>query len=225
MYNHMKTIIYYLHRGDKIPFYVGKTRNLKNRLNTHKFVFGKNIFIEFLDEIEDWKYWEKYYISLFKKLGHILENKNNGGGGPSEGVIFPEERKHKISQSNKGTIHPIEGRISTSNKLKGRKLPPEQIEKIRLAKTGKPNTKKGKSDGPKPGVSEAHKGRTSPNKGKGTPVTLYTISGEYLNTYPNYTTLALNLNINPETVRCHLVGKANTICNKQYKVKYVLGDD
>ncbi len=56
--------------------------------------------------------------------------------------------------------------------------------------------------------------------------------GELSNTFffrdpirPNYTTLALNLNINPETVRCHLVGKANTICNKQYKVKYVLGDE
>lgn len=221
MYYRMKTIIYYLHRGDKLPFYIGKTRNLKSRLNTHKSVFGKNIYIEFLDEVEDWKYWEKHYISLFKNLGYILENKNNGGGGPSEGVIFPEERKHKIGQSNKGTIHSIEGRISTSNKLKGRKLPPEQVEKIRLAKTGKPNPKKGKPDGPKPGVSEAHKGRTSPNKGKGTPVALYTIAGEYLKTYLNYTTLALDLNINPETVRCHLVGKANTICNKQYKVKYV----
>jgi hypothetical protein len=97
----MKTIIYYLHKGDKIPFYVGKTKNLKNRLNTHKSVFGKNIFIEFLDEVEDWKYWEKHYISLFKNLGYILENKNNGGGGPSEGVIFPEERKQKISKIKK----------------------------------------------------------------------------------------------------------------------------
>jgi len=217
----MKTIIYYLHKGDKIPFYVGKTRNLKSRLNTHKSVFGKNIFIEFLDEVEDWKYWEKHYISLFKNLGYILENKNNGGGGPSEGVIFPEERKHKIGQSNKGTIHPIEGRLSRSNKLKGRKLPPEQIEKIRLAKTGKPNPKKGKSDGPKPGVSKAHKGRISPNKGKGKSVALYNIKGEFIQQYDSYYDLALDLNIHHETVRCHLVGKANTICNKQYKVQYV----
>ena len=224
MYYRMKTIIYYLHRGDKLPFYIGKTRNLKSRLNTHKSVFGKDIYIEFLDEVEDWKHWEKHYITLFKNLGYILENKNNGGGGPSEGVIFPEERKHKIGQSNKGTIHPIEGRISTSNKLKGRKLPPEQVEKIRLAKTGKPNPKKGKPDGPKPGVSKAHKGRTSPNKDKGKPVALYTTSGTYIQTYPNYTTLASYLNINPETVRCHLVGKANTICNKQYRVQYVLID-
>jgi hypothetical protein len=217
----MKTIIYYLHKGDKIPFYVGKTKNLKNRLNTHKSVFGKNIFIEFLDEVEDWKYWEKHYISLFKNLGYILENKNNGGGGPSEGVIFPEERKQKIGQANKGTIHPIEGRLSTSNKLKGRKLPAEQVEKIKQAKLGKPNPKKGKPDGPKPGVSKAHKGRTSPNIGKSKSVALYKTTGEYVKTYLSYKKLALDLKINPETVRCQLIGKANTICNKQYKAVYL----
>lgn len=217
----MKTIIYYLHKGDKIPFYIGKTKNLKNRLNTHKQVFGKNVFIEFLDEVEDWKYWEKHYINLFKNLGYILENKNNGGGGPSEGVIFPEERKQKISQANKGTIHSLEGRLSTSNKLKGRKLPPEQVEKIKQAKLGKPNPKKGKPDGPKPGVSKAHKGRTSPNIGKSKSVALYKTTGEYIKTYLSYKELALDLNINPETVRCQLIGKANTICNKQYKAVYL----
>jgi group I intron endonuclease len=122
-------------------------------------------------------------------------------------------------------LHKEDTKRTVSEKLTGRKFSKETCEKIRLAKTGKPNPKKGKPDGPKPGVSEAHKGRTSPNKGKGTPVALYNTLGEYLNTYSNYTILALDLNINPETVRCHLVGKANTICNKQYKVKYVLGDE
>ena len=27
----MKTIIYYLHRGNKLPFYVGKTKNIPNK--------------------------------------------------------------------------------------------------------------------------------------------------------------------------------------------------
>ena len=216
----MKTIIYYLHRGDKIPFYDGKTKNLPNkRKKEHqKRLNDSSIILEVIDSVDDWRYWEKHYITLFKNLGHSLINQNSGGGGPE---IVKESTKQKISQANKGTIHPIEGRISASNKLKGRKLPPEQVEKIRLAKTGKPNHKKGKPDGPKPGVSEAHKGRTSPNKGKGNPVALYTTTGTYIQTYPNYTILALDLNINPETVRCHLVGKANTICNKQYKVQYV----
>ena len=118
-------------------------------------------------------------------------------------------------------LHKEETKRTVSEKLTGRKFSKEICEKISKAKTGKPNSKKGKPDGPKPGVSKAHKGRTSPNKGKGNPVALYTATGTYIQTYPNYTTLALDLNINPETVRCHLVGKANTICNKQYKVQYV----
>jgi hypothetical protein len=216
----MKTIIYYLHKGDKVPFYIGKTKNnpLKRKKEHQKRLKDDLIFLEILDKVDDWRYWEKHYISLFKNLGYTLENKNSGGGGSE---IVKDSTKQKISQSNKGTIHPIEGRLSTSNKLKGRKLSPEQIEKIRIAKTGKPNPKKGKPDGPKPKVSEAHKGRTSPNKGKGNQVALYTSDGIYLKTYPNYTILAIDLQINPETVRCQLVGKANTICNKQYKAQYV----
>ena len=217
----MKTAIYYLHKGDKVPFYVGKTKNLKNRLNTHKQIFGKNTFIESIDEVDDWKYWGKHYIDLFKNLGYVLENKNNGGGGPSEGVIFPKERNQKISQSNKGTIHPIEGRLSASEKLKGRKLSPEQVEKIRQSKLGKSNPNGGGKGKLKPGVTQAHKGRISPNKGKSKQVALYKTTGEYIKTYSNYNQLALDLNINPETVRCQLVGKANTICNKQYKAQYL----
>jgi group I intron endonuclease len=118
-------------------------------------------------------------------------------------------------------LHQESTKRTVSEKLKGRKLLPEQIEKIRLAKTGKPNPKKGKSDGPKPGVSEAHKGRISPNKGKGNQVALYTTSGEYIKTYSSYYDLAIDLQINPETVRCQLIGKAQTIKNKQYKAQYV----
>ena len=191
----MKTAIYYLHKGDKVPFYVGKTKNIPNKREKEhqKHLNNSSIILEVVDYVEDWKYWEKHYINLFKNLGHPLINKNSGGGGPE---IVKESTKQKISQANKGTIHPIEGRISTSNKLKGRKLPPEQIEKIRLAKTGKSNPKKGKPDGPKPKVSEAHKGRISPNKGKSKQVALYKISGEYVKTYSNYTELAIELNIN-----------------------------
>jgi group I intron endonuclease len=118
-------------------------------------------------------------------------------------------------------LHKEDTKRTVSEKLTGRKFSKEICKKISQAKLGSTTSKKGKLDGPKPGVSKAHKGRISPNKGKGTPVALYTITGEYIKTYSNYTILAFNLNINPETVRCHLVGKAQTICNKQYKVQYV----
>jgi group I intron endonuclease len=118
-------------------------------------------------------------------------------------------------------LHKEETKKTVSEKLTGRKFSKETCEKISKAKIGSTTSKKGKPDGPKPNVSKAHKGRTSPNKGKGTPVALYTIAGEYLKTYSNYNELAIDLNINPETVRCQLVGKAKTIYNKQYKAQYV----
>jgi len=216
----MKTIIYYLHRGDKIPFYVGKTKNQPNkREKSHqKRLNDYSIILEVIDKVDDWRYWEKHYITLFKNLGHILINQNSGGGGPE---VVEDSTKQKIGQANKGTIHPIEGRLSTSQKLKGRKLPQEQVEKIRQAKLGKPNPNGGGKGKTKPGVSSSHKGRISPNKGNSKKVALYKTSGEYIKTYPNYTELANDLNINPETVRCQLVGKAKTICNKQYKVQYL----
>jgi len=216
----MKTIIYYLHRGDKIPFYVGKTKNhpLQRQKSHQKRLDDYSIILEKIDEVEDWRYWEKHYINLFKTLGHNLINQNSGGGGPE---IVKESTKYKISQANKGTIHSIEGRLSTSKKLKGKKLSLEHVEKIRQGKLGKPNPNGGGKGKIKPGVSLSHKGRISPNKGKSKQVVLYKISGEYIKTYSNYNQLALDLNINPETVRCQLVGKANTICNKQYKAQYL----
>jgi group I intron endonuclease len=129
---------------------------------------------------------------------------------------------YNITNDARGNgLHKESTKRTVSEKLTGRKFSQEICKKISKAKTGSTTSKKGKPDGPKPGVSKAHKGRTSPNKGNSKPVVLYRISGEYIKTYPSYTQLALDLNINPETVRCHLVGKANTICNKQYKVKYV----
>ncbi len=216
----MKTIIYYLHIGDKIPFYVGKTKNhpLQRQKSHQKRLDNYSIILEKIDEVEDWRYWEKHYINLFKILGHNLINQNSGGGGPE---IVKESTKYKISQANKGTIHSIEGRLSTSKQLTGRKFSKEICDKISKAKLGKPNPNGGGKGKTKLGVSQAHKGRISPNKGKSKQVTLHKTSGEYIKTYSNYNELAIDLNINPETVRCQLVGKAKTICNKQYKVQYV----
>lgn len=199
----MKTIIYYLHNGDKIPFYIGKTINLpKKREKQHqKRLNDTSIVLEVLNEVDDWKYWEKHYINLFKQLGYNLTNKNSGGGGPE---YVNELTKQKISQANKGTIHSLESRINTSNKLKGRKLPNDQIEKIRLSKLGKPNSKKGKSDGPKPGVSIAHKGRISPNKGNA--IIQYDLQGNIVQEWINMQQAAKHFSINSESIRQCLRG-------------------
>lgn len=113
------TIIYVLEK-EGIPFYVGKTLNPKTRFNSHKRKFQCDIFI--IDEVEDneWKFWEKYYISLFKSWGFKLINKNNGGGGSTH-VTFSEERNKKISNSTRGKITSEETKQKISEKALGHK--------------------------------------------------------------------------------------------------------
>lgn len=105
------TKIYYLHYGNNIPFYIGKTTNIQQRIGAHKKHFGKNIILETIDEIptNEWKFWEKHYISLFKSWGFILENKNNGGGGLTTHK-FSIERNIKISKSRLGKSMPHKGK-------------------------------------------------------------------------------------------------------------------
>jgi hypothetical protein len=107
-----RTKIYYLHFGDNVPFYVGKTKNEYYRLANHKKTFGDNIHIKIISEVLNWRKWEKYYIEKFKNQGYSLQNKNNGGGGPEE---WTKESIQKIKS------HPTRGKkISKSNKGKSK---------------------------------------------------------------------------------------------------------
>jgi hypothetical protein len=129
--NGIKTVkIYYLHSGNNIPFYVGKTIKPKNRLKQH--IFNKGEFMEMvvLEEITEteWKFWESYWIEQFIQWGFILENKNKGGGGPLAGIPKPvgfgmgrvhsEYTKQKIGQSNKNNIGPLGIKRKESTKQK-----------------------------------------------------------------------------------------------------------
>ena len=118
------TLIYFLEKNG-IPFYIGKTKKIssKGRFNTHKRKFKCDVFI--IDEIQtnEWKFWEKHYISLFRSWGFELINKNEGGGGPTT-FVSTEERNIKISNSTKGRIISEETKkiISKSNKGHKRNL-------------------------------------------------------------------------------------------------------
>jgi group I intron endonuclease len=180
--------------------YYGSGRALKNALKK----YGKENFVrEILWEGEgNARDMEAYFLEKVNAANNPLYyNMTNDARG--------------------NNLHKEETKKTVSEKLTGRKFSKEICKKISEAKKGSTTSKKGKPDGPKPKVSEAHKGRISPNKGKSKQVALYKISGEYIKTYSNYTELAIELNINPETVRCQLVGKANTICNKQHKAQYL----
>lgn len=127
------TYIYFLHKGDNIPFYIGKSVSPKGRMSLHKKSFG-SVFMEVIDSVDtsEWLFWEKWYISLFKSWGFILENKNIGGGGVS---FHSEKTKSKMKKPK-----PEGFGKNTSNRLKGTLQSPETIAK-RVAKiTGKKRT-------------------------------------------------------------------------------------
>ena len=83
----------YILEKNGIPFYVGKAKNIIRRKHSHTRTYGLDIQLYIIDEVKDWKYWECYWIEQFKQWGFKLENKNNGGGGPSS---YTEEQKQKM---------------------------------------------------------------------------------------------------------------------------------
>ena len=114
------TIIYYLCKEDGIPFYVGKSNDVNSRKHNHKQTYGNNTLLEIIDKvnINEWRFWEEHYISLFKSWGFKLTNKNNGGGGLTT-VNFSKDRNMKISIATKGMSKSHKGRPFTEeHKLK-----------------------------------------------------------------------------------------------------------
>ena len=182
------------------PQYYGSGRKIKNAIKKYGIEnFTREILWEGEGDARDIEaYWLKHFDASSNSQFYNMTNDARGN-----------------------TLHKEETKRTVSEKLTGRKFSKEICEKISKAKLGSTTSKKGKSDGPKPNISKVHKGRVSPNKGKGNPVALYKTSGEYIKTYASYSDLAIDLQINPETVRCQLIGKAQTIKNKQYKAQYV----
>ena len=52
----------YILEKNGIPFYVGKAKDSTRRKNAHKKTFGLDIQSYVIDEVEDWKFWENYWI-------------------------------------------------------------------------------------------------------------------------------------------------------------------
>ena len=93
--------MYYIYtlRKDKDVFYIGKTNNIHKRFKNHKINLGENILMEILDIVEDWRFWETYWIQQFKTWGFNLVNKNDGGGGVN---FHSQKTKLLISSKLKG---------------------------------------------------------------------------------------------------------------------------
>ncbi len=142
--NHIITYIYTLSDMYGNVRYIGKTNNVKKRLNDHileskkekrsyknRWVSsllkkGFKPFIEILDEVpsNEWEYWEIFYISLFKSWGFSLVNRTIGGNGTGHGINNPnygrklsEEHKNKCSLKLKGVNNPFYGKTHSNETL------------------------------------------------------------------------------------------------------------
>ena len=93
------TKIYILEK-DGIPFYVGKSINPIRRKHKHYQKYGNDIHLIIIDEVENWKYWESFWIEQFTQWGFILLNQNKGGGGPER---YSDESKQKMRKPRPGS--------------------------------------------------------------------------------------------------------------------------
>ena len=126
------TKIYILERNE-VPFYVGKTlQEIKERFYTHKDKKENSKIVE-IDCVDDneWRFWESWYIELFKSWGFKLENKNNGGGGCITHEVTKSTRE-KISKAHKGIKKPFsnEHKINLKKSLQNKIVPHGFGEKI-----------------------------------------------------------------------------------------------
>jgi len=112
MYNKNNMIKIYILERNGIPFYVGKAKDSTRRKHSHRKTYGLDIQSYVIDEVEDWKFWESYWIEQFKCWGFKLENKNNGGGGPSN---YTEEQKQKMKGPRPGTGEKISKTLRERN--------------------------------------------------------------------------------------------------------------
>ena len=133
------TKIYILERNG-VPFYVGKTlQEIKERFYTHKDKKENSEIFE-IDCVDDneWRFWESWYIELFKSWGFKLENKNSGGGGRGPGWISPPERNAKIKASMKNHSQyytdDVRKKISKGNKGIPKPFTKDHIRNIGLTK-------------------------------------------------------------------------------------------
>lgn len=177
---------------DNIPFYIGKgkdsrykiqghlTVQYRNKLLKNKIckVGANNIKIYFLHENiteEEAFSWESYWIKYIgrRDLGTgTLCNLTDGGEGV-KGYIVSEETRLKMSEAKKGNschkgcVCSIETRkkIGKANKGKVRSVEFKQV--ISKSRKGKPSPMKGKklSNEAKRKIGQALKGRIAPNRG------------------------------------------------------------
>lgn len=225
--------IYYLTKqNEDIPFYIGKTKNIKNRLIEHKYKKRNyNINIKIIDEINEneWSFWEKHYISLFKSWGFKLKNKNDGGGGPlthtnktrqklkiANSKPKPEGFGENVSKRLLGNKQSKETKLKRNLKLKGLKRNKIQRKRISKGLKNHPSLKN-----PERGIkiSKINKGRKNPktqiwvDKYK-KPIVQFDLQGNFIKEWKGATDATKELGLNFSRISGCCRNKINKTCGK-----------
>lgn len=164
--------------------YIGKADNVKKRLTVHLTDTDKNHRTNWIKSLKkvglkpevdiidivsynEWQFWERHYISLYKSWGFKLVNGTEGGDGTvnrkfSQETIekirqyrlshpITKETAKKISEANKGKKRSLESKfriseskMGTKNPNFGKKQSKEIIEKQVIARRGFKHSKETK---------------------------------------------------------------------------------
>lgn len=205
--------IYYLHYGDGIPFYVGKTNNLVARKNKHKIKYGKDIFIECLKETttEEWRQLEEFYIQVFRYWGFTLTNGFKGGGGAS---YWTEEQKNNPIRSKKLSKPRTQEVI---NKIKNNRDHKKAGKNSSISNKNRGHYNKGSERNLK--ISNKLKGRFVDWTGDN--INQYDLKGNFIKEWPSIRQAGLKIKgTNGETIRKCLKGLQKTAYG--FKWQYVV---
>jgi predicted GIY-YIG superfamily endonuclease len=188
--------IYYLEKKKEI-FYVGYTKNIKNRITEHRRRFGIETEIHILEYVNtsDKKYWESYWIEQFKQWGFNLINKNSGGGGPLFQTLEAKEKYKNWRKDKKPMLGKKQSKETIKRKsdaLKGKPKPEGFGDMMRKVRLGIP-----KPEGTGEKISKALTG--IPSK-KAKTVIQYDLEGNFIAQYSNTLLAASMTNSNSSTI-------------------------
>ena len=220
--------------------YVGKANNVSKRYykhcrltdkNTHKNnwinkLLKKNLkpIVDIIDvvPINEWVFWETYWISQIRAWGFDLTNSTDGGDGYTfgnrtsfkkgqkawnKGLTPDEKTKEKIRVANIGKTQTNETRNKRSESLKNNRFD-----------NTKELIKSGKKTRFKKGVSSWNKGKNISNK-KSKPVEQLTLDGDFICEHINYNEASKAVNGNAEAIRKCCVGESKKSAGFKWRYK------
>lgn len=216
--------IYYFLDENKIPFYVGMTKNFHQRLNGHRFELNnnnmlpcytkvrkiiKNHNLDFSKDImccveickeEELEEKEIYHIKLLRESGYKIKNLTEGGYGS---VGFSSTFQKKLSQKRVGQKRSEETKKKLSEALKGKPKSEEHKKSLKIARNKRPLY----SDEVKRKMSETSKGKVNIKKFK-----LINPNGEVFITENGLKKFCEDHNLTPSNIHQVIKGK-----RKQHK--------